>query len=398
MKRKLVAAARSQKSKPKPSWPRILRRVYPSGQVAYQIGVMVNGVRIRETFKTHDEADTRAEQLRVARQNEGAAAFALATDVRVEAAKCIEMLKPYNATIVEACQHYVDHVLRYRTAPSIDEIIEKMVADAGKANRRPDTIAELRQRLGQFAAVYGDRQLTSITFDEVEQWIGVANSPRSRINRRRKLGQLFNFAMRRKWAEENLALLVTPPDNDDQEPGILSVEQCARLLEHAGEFDLASYVAFGLFAGLRASELERIDWSRVKLAERIITVDASASKVRSRRNVEINDTLVAWLKLCVKKSGPIVNPVNFLDRRKSLATAAGIPDWPHNGLRHSFGSYHLAMHNDDLKTAFQMGNSPTMVHRHYKALVAKSDAERFWALRPENAANDKIVEMKAPIA
>ena len=83
------------------------------------------------------------------------------------------------------------------------------------------------------------------------------------------------------------------------------MEQCARLLEHAGKFDLASYVAFGLFAGLRASELERIDWSKVKLAERIITVDASASKVRSRRNVEINDTLAVWLKLCVKKSGPV---------------------------------------------------------------------------------------------
>ena len=94
----------------------------------------------------------------------------------------------------------------------------------------------------------------------------------------------------------------------------------------------------------------------------------------------------------------MVNLVSFLDRRKSLAMAAGITDWPHNALRHSFGSYHLAMHNDDLKTAFQMGNSPTMVHRHYKALVTKSEAERFWALRPVTAADDKIVEMKAATA
>ncbi len=398
MKTKASIGVRLAKSKSKPSWPRILRRVYPSGQVAYQIAVMVNGIRTRETFKTRDEANTRAEQMRVARQNEGTAAFSLATDVRVEAAKCTEMLRPYSATITEACQHYVDHVLRYRTAPSIDEIVEKMIADAGKANRRPDTIAELRQRLGQFAAVYGVRQVTSITFEEVEQWIGEANSPRSRINRRRKLGQLFNFAIRRKWAEENLALLVTPPDYDDQEPGILSVEQCAHLLEHATKFNLLPYIALGLFAGLRASELERMEWSKVKLAERIITVDATASKVRSRRNVEINDTLAACLKLCTKKSGPVVNLVNFPDRRKSLATAAGITDWPHNALRHSFGSYHLAMHNDDLKTAFQMGNSPTMVHRHYKALVTKSEAERFWALRPLTAADDKIVEMKAATA
>jgi integrase len=303
------------------------------------------------------------------------------------------MLRPYDATIIEACQHYVDHVLRYRTAPPVREIVEKMIADARKANRRPDTIAELRQRLGQFAAIYGDRQLSSISLEEAEQWIDDGHSPRSRINRRRKLGQLFNFAIRRKWTEENFALLVTPPDNDDQEPGILSVEQCARLLEHASEFDLSPYVALGLFSGLRASELERMDWSKVKLGERVITVNASVSKVRSRRNVEINDTLFAWLSPSAKRIGPVLNPVNFLERRRSLAKAAGITDWPHNALRHSFGSYHLAIHNDDTKTAFQMGNSPTIVHRHYKALVTRADAERFWALRPSADAAGKIVPL-----
>jgi integrase len=79
-----------------------------------------------------------------------------------------------------------------------------------------------------------------------------------------------------------------------------------------------------------------------------------------------------------------------------LAEAAGITDWPHNGLRHSFGSYHLSAHNDTVRTAFQMGHTnPRIVHDHYKALVTKADAERFWALRPAADAAGKIVPMKA---
>jgi hypothetical protein len=43
-----------------------------------------------------------------------------------------------------------------------------------------------------------------------------------------------------------------------------------------------------------------------------------------------------------------------------------------------------------------MGHSnPRIVHDHYKALVQKSDAERFWALRPAADAAGKIVAMKA---
>ena len=41
----------------------------------------------------------------------------------------------------------------------------------------------------------------------------------------------------------------------------------------------------------------------------------------------------------------------FGDVKISLRTAAGIEQWPHNGLRHTFASYHLATFGDALKTA-----------------------------------------------
>jgi hypothetical protein len=82
-------------------------------------------------------------------------------------------------------------------------------------------------------------------------------------------------------------------------------------------------------------------------------------------------------------------------RREKLIAAAGFTTWPDNALRHSFGSYHLALHGDAVKTAFQMGNSPGIVHNHYKGLVVNGDVQRFWSLRPAADAKDKIVAMKA---
>lgn len=39
---------------------------------------------------------------------------------------------------------------------------------------------------------------------------------------------------------------------------------------------------------------------------------------------------------------------------EGLRKAAGIKVWPHNVLRHSFGSYHLAAYGDGVRTAAQM--------------------------------------------
>jgi hypothetical protein len=78
-----------------------------------------------------------------------------------------------------------------------------------------------------------------------------------------------------------------------------------------------------------------------------------------------------------------------------LRTAAELDAWPHNGLRHSFGSYHLAIHGDAVKTAGQMGHrSSDVIHNHYKALVLKTEAEKFWNLRPTTAGDGKTTAGK----
>ena len=75
---------------------------------------------------------------------------------------------------------------------------------------------------------------------------------------------------------------------------ILSPTEFARLLECASD-EALPYWAIGGFAGLRSSELERLDWADVHLDSDLVEVKAAKSKTASRRFVPIRPALKTWL-------------------------------------------------------------------------------------------------------
>ena len=57
-------------------------------------------------------------------------------------------------------------------------------------------------------------------------------------------------------------------------------------------------------------------------------------------------------------------------------------------MRHSYGSYHLAMFDNAGKTALQMGHRELgTLFEHYRRAVRKKDAAKFWAILPTNKDN-----------
>jgi integrase len=276
-------------------------------------------------------------------------------------------------------------VLEHRKAPVISKMIDDLLQEKERAGRRETTIHTLECFLCEFAASFGDRQLHTVTLPELNEVCLVPElAPRTQFNRSRMMSHLYNYALRKKWVSVNLAKDIVIPEWDPAEPGVLLVEQVQQLLRHADEFGFLPYIGIGLFAGLRRCELMKLDWTAVKRLDREIVVDASIAKTRSRRVVSYDDALTAWLELCPAGSGPIVDAKTFGGRFDRLRKAAGIQDWPHNALRHSFASYHLALHKDSVRTAFLMGHTggTDMLHNNYKGLVSTADAQRFWALTP----------------
>ena len=313
-------------------------------------------------------------------------------DIKLDAAKASRILAPHGVTILEVAKYYERHVLAYKTAPTVKEVVERYLTDSIDRNLRPRTISDLRHRLNTFAADFGDSKLSEISLDELKEWVMDDGwKPRTRINFLTKISQLYGYAIRNKWADSNLAGSIDHPAVDETSPEIFTVEQAESLLNHADKFGLLPYVAIGLFAGVRSAELTRMRAKSINFQTKNIIVGADAAKKRSQRIIEFSDTLLAWLDVCkgALQNGERLIEANKLRKNKPLLLeAAEIEDWPANGLRHSFGSYHLAMFQNIDKTAHQMGNSAGVVHNHYKALVAKEQAEKFWSLRPKAQALD----------
>lgn len=237
---------------------------------------------------------------------------------------------------------------------------------------------------------FGRIDLTKILRQDIEDWLEESDwSPRTRKNYLVTLTTILNFAVGKGYRADNPAASIDRPILDDRPVGILTVEQARGLLLVAKEFDpeMLPALAIGLFAGLRRSEVFALDWSEIDHEHRTIEVKGIKAKTRQRRLVSVADSLAKWLGPHRKPSGPISPERNidvFSERLHELAVKAQISPWPHNAMRHSFGSYFLGKTKDENLTASEMGNSPEVIIKHYRALVRGSDVARYWGLAPVN--------------
>jgi integrase len=208
---------------------------------------------------------------------------------------------------------------------------------------------------------------------------------------------MYNFAIARGYAVENPATKAAKVKSPDGNIGILTPTQTARLLE-ATDRELLPYIAIGAFAGLRSSEIERLDWADINFDSGLIKVEAmkgTRKNTRRRRFVTLQPNLREWLLPLRKLKGNVTPREDFRELFDQARERAGLLEkWPINALRHSFGSYHLAHFKDVNALALEMGNSPDMIFQHYRELTTPKDAERFWAIRPLGRSK-KIVQMEA---
>jgi integrase len=147
---------------------------------------------------------------------------------------------------------------------------------------------------------------------------------------------------------------------------------------------------------LRSAEIERLEWSDIHIVERFIVVGASKAKTAGRRIVPVSDNLVEWLQPYAQQQGNVWQAAHdkFYEAQQDTAKAAGLK-WKSNALRHSYASYRFALTNDAGRVAGECGNSAAVIHRHYRELVKKSDAERWFNMKPEAPANVLVIPAKA---
>jgi integrase len=115
---------------------------------------------------------------------------------------------------------------------------------------------------------------------------------------------------------------------------ILTPDQLAAFLSFVHP-ETIPFFTISAFTGLRRAEVEKLDWSEVKLDRRIIDLPFNKSKNHRRKLIEVSDNLYAWLKPHEKCSGSVKPNRKLQWAKDQAADKAGI-SWPPNVLRHSF--------------------------------------------------------------
>ena len=116
------------------------------------------------------------------------------------------------------------------------------------------------------------------------------------------------------------------------------------------------------------------------------------AKNNQRRVNDIPDNALHWLRDCRGRGR--VAPDNFTKAMQRLRQKAGVP-YRQNAARHSFASYHVALHDDAAKTAVLLGHpNPTLLYNTYRECVAREQAVRFFDLVPK-ALREKRAAAKA---
>src|SRR5438094_4450430 len=291
------------------------------------------GKRKRSFFETEAQAKSFAAFKNAELAKNGIEHAEFPTSIRVMEQNAVEQLKPFNRTIADAVQHYVAYLKANERSCTATQLVNELLS-AKKADGVSERhLRDIRSRLSVFAEKFGGRMVATITTKEINDWLrSLPFRPLTRNHYRQLVVLAFNFAVEHGYAIANPASgkKTAKAKVVSEAPGILSVNEAARLLEAATP-DILPYLAIGLFAGLRRAELERLDWSEIDFESGLIEVTAQKSRTAMRRFVTLQPSLREWL-LPVRKHKGEVTPGDFNEQFVQARKAAGIVKWPGNSL------------------------------------------------------------------
>ena len=425
-----------------------IANVQIKGRNYYQVRATILGRRETHSARTLEEAEKKANKLLAQLVAKGGliATYKPSQVAAIEAAKevldkiqvpltsainayaeAIQYLPP-GVSLVTAVRGYVERIQRDTETPIlVSDLVEKYKAALREKKVKEGHLYSVGIRLDR-AASYFKCNVADVTAADVDQWLQqLGVGPQTRKHHRRTLIALFRFAQRKDYLVAGLtaadkAEAVTVPSRliDAYSP-----EQASYLVEKMPE-RWRAYMAIGLFSGIRPAELFRLEWSDIK--EDHIEVKASGSKVKLRRLVPISDNLAAWIESIPDRKGPIVRVIarrmkgknlkkkleketlENLHARQAQALSIALRETVrkaidaakepkatkaekdlakgfsviHDGLRHSYISYRVAILKDLAAVALEAGNSVEVIKEHYNKVATPTEAERYFAIRPKS--------------
>ena len=376
-----------------------------SGEYYYRVRYYQSGERKERTIKAESLADatTKVKGILdgITREN---GMVKIPEDQFAAIQSAADQLKGVNRTLLASITEYVTAIKLLPPGHNLSMAVAEYVAGLDKKKikpidykdlvkayldhkleikMRPRAHRDLMDRLTRSTS-YLKGPVAGIQTEDIQAFL--ASLPnvaeRTRNNYRGAVVGLFNWAKKRNYLPlgvETSAKMTDTYDFEEEEVGIYTPAVIRTALEKL-PIEWRAYLAIGAFAGLRQSELHSLTWANVQLENGYILMTSAKAKTRTRRTIPIQPNLKAWLTPLSSLELPVVpvyKSTNTMARAFSSAWDLAMPpSMPRvaNGLRHSFGTYRLKVTEKEDKVAEEMGNSPTMIFKHYKSILLPNNA------------------------
>jgi integrase len=395
----------------------------------YRLAYYAAGKRHIRNFRTYGEAKTEADR-KVRELANGSQAAALSAQQSRDALVALEQLQGFcqstgrrvsllaavsefveasrklnGRTIGEAVEGYLRNVASVKRKDIKEAVAEFLQVDAPRTKATNGQRAQLsgkyaynrKLQLNRFAGMFTGTAVSDLGKDHLDAFIGSLGefSAKSRNHYRAAIRQFLQWAVRKDYLTPTHRLFeadaMRPERANTAAVEFYTPGEFAALLAAADD-TLRPIIAIGGLAGLRTAELLRLDWAKVWRVPGYIEITTGTAKTRQRRLVDICPALAAWLEpYRIHKSGKLwIQSESIFQKIFLKFCEEAKVTRKDNGLRHAFCTYHFAAHSNDHLTAAQAGNSPTMIHGHYKGLATKADAEKWFNVVPSKAAKNVI--------
>jgi integrase len=291
--------------------------------------------------------------------------------------------------VLEACRDWLKRNAVERpvatVATAVEQIKEQSRIDR-KSEERKTRIATVLGRLANDLQI----EVHKITPDIISRWLAALPfAERTRRNYSDLIGVFNRFCILRGYIGKEVDWLDGVQKYRARKIGTISTYQPGEmraLLRYCERHarDMVAFFAIGAFAGLRHSEIDRLDWKQVDLDDGFIEVlPTEGTKAEERRRlVPIKPNLKAWLLTVRKDSGPVCRYESSTKQMYKVANGAGVV-WLHNALRHSCISYKVAESGDVARVADESGNSVGVIKSNYLRRFKPALAADWFTIMPE---------------
>jgi integrase len=307
-------------------------------------------------------------------------------------------------TLGEAVDGYLNSVAsvkRVDVGQAMEQFIKsraaKTVATNGKRPQlSPEHFTNTAYWLREFAGTFPGHAVCDLSKEHLNLYMAghAKAAPKTRNERRGVVKMFLQWCVAQDYLAPTHRLFeasdLKNETADPEEIDYYRPSELRALLENA-DTKLRPVLALAGLAGLREKEILRLTWEDVFGVPGHVEVKGFKSKTRSRRLVAVCPALAAWLNPYRSRTGLLWARTYgaFHETVQALRAGLKIP-LRRNGLRHSFITYHFALHANENLTAAQAGNSPAMIHHHYKGLATNKEAAAWFAVRPAKTENNII--------